>query len=227
MKYFIELKDTVAVKKAKEKIYLTVETPLTEAIIVHVNPEDTLEVIMMQFLQSYPVDNPSSYGFQRVTAKAKSIGRSRKDKRMSREVVWLNDNTKTVKSLGLQSKVFLLNVPLIRFQDILIFKQKDRQRAYSKSITPQVAKIPVFGVTSSLLPHVEDPYNGWIVPLVLVQLKSAIMRNRGMEQEGIFRLAGLESKMKDIKFLLNTGKFVDSNDVMCCASLIKVHLHLL
>jgi len=76
-------------------------------------------------------------------------------------------------------------------------------------------------VDPSQLPQTEDPETGLTVPTVLVQLRQSLIKHGGLETEGIFRVGGAESQLKDIKFMLNTKCFVDSDDVHCCASLIK------
>jgi hypothetical protein len=67
---------------------------------------------------------------------------------------------------------------------------------------------------------------GVAVPKVLVSLKEALVVSKGFQEEGVFRLAGSESKMKEIKAKLDTNTVIasdiqNSTEIHCVASLIK------
>jgi len=78
----------------------------------------------------------------------------------------------------------------------------------------------VFGVDFSELPLTED--NGQNVPTVLVTMKKYLYDNGGLEQEGVFRLAGDEKETIGVKEQLNTDTFKGCDDINCVANLIKV-----
>ncbi|GAM29021.1 hypothetical protein SAMD00019534_121970 [Acytostelium subglobosum LB1] len=78
----------------------------------------------------------------------------------------------------------------------------------------------VFGVDPSTLEQVED--EGYRVPAILVQMKRSLIEFGGLEQEGIFRLAGEQTEIKRIKGSMNKNEFTSSNDINTVASLIKI-----
>ncbi|KAL6074789.1 MAGE family member A10, variant 2 [Balamuthia mandrillaris] len=82
----------------------------------------------------------------------------------------------------------------------------------------------VFGVEPTSLKQTED--NGFVVPLVLAQLRHALYANEGISEEGIFRLAGDELLMNKLKKQLNNGSFMPDlcTDANTAATLIKVSI---
>jgi len=99
-----------------------------------------------------------------------------------------------------------------------LFKQKiNRTRTVSR--VEGIAKLQIFGVDPATLECISD--SNYKIPKLLAMLKTSIVKHSGFETEGIFRLSASESKLKDIKYELNTNTFTDSTDVHCCASLIK------
>jgi hypothetical protein len=90
----------------------------------------------------------------------------------------------------------------------------------------------IFGVDVSKLEMVQDSgnaidllfdkYKGFTIPKSLSQLRQSLVKNGGLGQEGIFRVAGSEKQMKEIKIQLNSKTFTDSNAVHCLATLLKV-----
>jgi len=78
----------------------------------------------------------------------------------------------------------------------------------------------VFGVDISELSLTHE--NGVQVPEVLVRMKNYLYENGGLEQEGVFRLAGDESETILVKEKLNDGTFINTKDINCIANLIKV-----
>jgi len=101
--------------------------------------------------------------------------------------------------------------------DKLQFKQTRRPRR-----TEFKPKSPVFGADPSTLKTEED--NGFQVPRVLVLLRANLYFAKGLENEGIFRLAGNETVMKEMKLALNTDHFGPDDfvqDPHSVASLIK------
>ncbi|EFA79783.1 RhoGAP domain-containing protein [Heterostelium album PN500] len=78
----------------------------------------------------------------------------------------------------------------------------------------------VFGVDPATLEMVEDV--GCRVPSILVAMKRSLIEYGGLEQEGIFRLAGEQTEIKRIKESMNKNEFNSSNDINTVASLIKI-----
>eukprot|EP01119_Soliformovum_irregulare_P002480 TRINITY_DN1272_c0_g1_i2.p2 TRINITY_DN1272_c0_g1~~TRINITY_DN1272_c0_g1_i2.p2 ORF type:complete len:981 (-),score=225.29 TRINITY_DN1272_c0_g1_i2:5645-8587(-) len=204
----LELKDRAAAKKQKEMMVINVNGP-SGIIMVEAVQDQTLAELREDFLKRNPVENPSGYGFQKCGGgKRSTISKMKLRTGVSAPPVQWLDEKQSIKSLGMKSG------------EQILFRQKDRFRtASSADVSNMVIKNPVFGVDPATLRLVED--SGYKVPFALVQLKEAILANKGLEQEGIFRMSGSESKMKDIKFLLNTNRFQGSNDAHACAGLIK------
>eukprot|EP01132_Coremiostelium_polycephalum_P001274 gene1274-1605_t len=78
----------------------------------------------------------------------------------------------------------------------------------------------VFGVDPMTLECVED--EGYRIPQILVLMKSSLVENGGLQQEGIFRLAGEQTEIKRLKESMNKNEFKSSNDINTIASLIKI-----
>eukprot|EP01111_Echinosteliopsis_oligospora_P013638 TRINITY_DN4938_c0_g1_i1.p1 TRINITY_DN4938_c0_g1~~TRINITY_DN4938_c0_g1_i1.p1 ORF type:complete len:328 (-),score=64.61 TRINITY_DN4938_c0_g1_i1:202-1185(-) len=78
----------------------------------------------------------------------------------------------------------------------------------------------VFGVDPATLDMIQD--DGFVVPAILVSMKRSLIEYGGMDQEGIFRLAGEQTEIKRIKEIMNKKEFDSSNDVNTVASLIKI-----
>jgi len=91
-------------------------------------------------------------------------------------------------------------------------------------------------VDPSTIEQTTEDY-GVTVPLVLVQMKDYLFRNKALKQEGIFRLAGDQGEMKRLKQAINKSKDFDSvvgslyserndtqaeDDINTIANLIKV-----
>eukprot|EP01090_Pellita_catalonica_P004302 TRINITY_DN1412_c0_g1_i5.p1 TRINITY_DN1412_c0_g1~~TRINITY_DN1412_c0_g1_i5.p1 ORF type:complete len:302 (+),score=33.76 TRINITY_DN1412_c0_g1_i5:514-1419(+) len=89
----------------------------------------------------------------------------------------------------------------------------------------QVLKISNFGNDPSLLEMETDAANGYRVPRVLMTLKRTLVKLNGLQQTGIFRLAGQEQKMKQIMEEIDGGVTVacsvEPKDVHTVASLLK------
>jgi hypothetical protein len=80
-----------------------------------------------------------------------------------------------------------------------------------------------FGVDPASLEQVED--HGFMVPRVLVQMRTFMTENRAWNQEGIFRLAGDASDIKATKAEINRSKSYapsPDSDVNCTANLLKI-----
>jgi len=78
----------------------------------------------------------------------------------------------------------------------------------------------VFGVDPSGLEMTQD--NGHDIPAILVSMKRSLVEYGGLNQEGIFRLAGEQTEIKRLKEIMNKKEFTSSNDVNTIASLIKI-----
>ncbi|KYR01321.1 RhoGAP domain-containing protein [Tieghemostelium lacteum] len=78
----------------------------------------------------------------------------------------------------------------------------------------------VFGVDPTTLECVED--EGFSVPSILVSMKKSLIESGGLQQEGIFRLAGEQNEIKRIKETMNRNEFTSSTDINTIASLIKI-----
>eukprot|EP01105_Mastigella_eilhardi_P013632 TRINITY_DN3103_c0_g1_i1.p2 TRINITY_DN3103_c0_g1~~TRINITY_DN3103_c0_g1_i1.p2 ORF type:complete len:392 (-),score=117.19 TRINITY_DN3103_c0_g1_i1:87-1262(-) len=79
----------------------------------------------------------------------------------------------------------------------------------------------VFGVDPTSLDMEDD--EGVQIPIVLGELKRAFLKNGGIEQEGVFRLAGEQNEVKQVKQQLNTKNYENLPvDVNCTATLIKI-----
>ncbi|GAM26524.1 hypothetical protein SAMD00019534_096990, partial [Acytostelium subglobosum LB1] len=78
----------------------------------------------------------------------------------------------------------------------------------------------VFGVDPVGLDFVED--EGYRVPSILAQMKRSLIEYGGLEQEGLFRLAGEQTEIRKMKELMNKNEFSSSNDINTVASLIKI-----
>ena len=64
------------------------------------------------------------------------------------------------------------------------------------------------------------------MPKVLVDMKKLIIEKGGVNTEGIFRLAGEQTEIRQIKELMNNKAFDNkTNDINAVASLIKVLLY--
>eukprot|EP00727_Mastigamoeba_balamuthi_P008464 m51a1_g424 hypothetical protein (419) ;mRNA; f:24241-26339 len=79
----------------------------------------------------------------------------------------------------------------------------------------------VFGVDPDRLPCKPDEA-GRPVPEVLHLLKSAFLERHGLEQEGVFRLAGDQNILKETKRAMNSGNMTMPDDVNLVATLIKI-----
>ncbi|EGC38160.1 hypothetical protein DICPUDRAFT_29142 [Dictyostelium purpureum] len=78
----------------------------------------------------------------------------------------------------------------------------------------------VFGVDPLSLESVDD--EGYRVPAILSLMKKSLIENGGLQQEGIFRLAGEQTEIKRLKEQMNKNDFTSSNDINTIASLIKI-----
>ncbi|KAK5583011.1 hypothetical protein RB653_004601 [Dictyostelium firmibasis] len=78
----------------------------------------------------------------------------------------------------------------------------------------------VFGVDPNTLEHVDD--EGFRVPYILALMKRSLIDNGGLQQEGIFRLAGEQTEIKRLKEAMNRNDFTSSTDINTIASLIKI-----
>ncbi|EGG22299.1 RhoGAP domain-containing protein [Cavenderia fasciculata] len=81
-------------------------------------------------------------------------------------------------------------------------------------------EVGVFGIDPHTLELVED--DGYRVPNILVLMKRSLIEHGGLQQEGIFRLAGEQTEIKRIKEFMNKNEFNSSNDINTVASLIKI-----
>jgi len=100
--------------------------------------------------------------------------------------------------------------------DFLQLRQRKTLR--KSTIKPQYK---VFGVDPSTLPQVQD--QGYLVPKVLSLLRQNLVINKGLESEGIFRLSGNETEIKELKLAINMDQFDPTRniDVYTSSSLIK------
>ena len=79
-----------------------------------------------------------------------------------------------------------------------------------------------FGADPETLPQIRDPDNGLMVPEILVILKDMLISQEGIETEGVFRKAGLESEMIVLKEKINAGDYFFSDNCHSIATLLKV-----
>lgn len=120
---------------------------------------------------------------------------------------------------------------------VLHFKARKRPSKATESVKPTSK---VFGVDPKTLPQVVDDgihfknfkpsihffsSLGFTVPSVVVTIKKALLDIRGLETEGIFRLAGSENSIKRVKLELNLGTFKSCTEEHCLASILKVNEH--
>jgi len=105
--------------------------------------------------------------------------------------------------------------------DGLVFKKlaKDLITKLKGELLDEVSPFDVFGTNLEGLELIEDL--GYKVPKCLALLRKCIYDYNGFEREGIFRLAGEEGKMLQMKKDLNMKRFQGSDDVFGVASLIK------
>lgn len=105
--------------------------------------------------------------------------------------------------------------------ETLLFKrlESDEVTRIKGEIAEEVLADAVFGTDPAGLETEED--YGFRVPVLLVQLRKAIVEHGGLEMEGLFRLAGEELKMQKMKADLNRKQFAPNDDVFGMASLIK------
>lgn len=94
---------------------------------------------------------------------------------------------------------------------------KQIERPRKSEIKP---KNPVFGIPLEQVPFEQD--GEFCIPKPLLLLKKSLVKFGGLTSEGIFRLAGSEITMKQVKLELDLGIFVESDDIHSCATLIKV-----
>jgi hypothetical protein len=78
---------------------------------------------------------------------------------------------------------------------------------------------PVFGVDPSSLLHVLD--EGFWVPKVLVILRDALLKDRGTEEVGIFRLAGSNPEMEGNRPTSFSFSFPTSHPFPCSSYLLN------
>lgn len=79
-----------------------------------------------------------------------------------------------------------------------------------------------FGLPPSRVETVKlDAYSARI-PVVLVQMKDYLLKNGGLEIEGIFRLAPDADESQFVKRQLDANRFDKCQDVNCISNLIKV-----
>jgi len=78
----------------------------------------------------------------------------------------------------------------------------------------------VFGVDPCSLEQDQD--DGLLVPAILVVMKKSLIEFGGLQQEGIFRLAGEQTEIRRLKEIMNKKEFTSSNDVNTIGSLIKI-----
>jgi len=76
-----------------------------------------------------------------------------------------------------------------------------------------------FGKDPKLLPTVQD--QGYQVPEVLATLRRCLLKHNGLAEEGLFRLAGEEGHMEDLKEQLDTGRFEDTDSNVEISTIIK------
>lgn len=79
-----------------------------------------------------------------------------------------------------------------------------------------------FGVPLEVVPKRRvSPYSARI-PAVLEMMKQYLIENGGLEIEGIFRLAPDKDECQEVKQQINSGSFLDCEDLNILANLIKV-----
>eukprot|EP01119_Soliformovum_irregulare_P017980 TRINITY_DN5432_c0_g1_i1.p1 TRINITY_DN5432_c0_g1~~TRINITY_DN5432_c0_g1_i1.p1 ORF type:complete len:887 (+),score=315.96 TRINITY_DN5432_c0_g1_i1:533-3193(+) len=167
----------------------------------------TVGQVLAGFLEKYTVTNPDDYSLKRVARGANTYSSDLKEqrKREEQEGVWLPHEAR------------LLDLKLTPW-DCFVFQEKVKKQRV-KSMAPKTNVC--FGVDITRLEHVYDPENGMRVPKVLMDLKKAFAEGKGYDELGIFRIAGSESAMKEMKSQLNTGTFLGSKDVHSVATVIK------
>eukprot|EP01102_Stenamoeba_stenopodia_P022504 TRINITY_DN9409_c0_g1_i1.p1 TRINITY_DN9409_c0_g1~~TRINITY_DN9409_c0_g1_i1.p1 ORF type:complete len:950 (+),score=228.33 TRINITY_DN9409_c0_g1_i1:356-3205(+) len=118
--------------------------------------------------------------------------------------------------------LFKLSFYQLKNKDRLIFKE------VQSTATPNSIKLPgaaavdptgVFGVDPGNLEQAMD--KGFKVPKFLVYMRKSIYRHKGLQEEGIFRIAGEDGINTSIKKQLNAKTFTDTDEVHCVATLLK------
>jgi len=84
-----------------------------------------------------------------------------------------------------------------------------------------MTKVRWFGTDPRELPKAVDPDNGLEVPDILLLLKDMLAIVNGLEAEGIFRRAGLESEMKRLREQLNQGEKVSCKNPHTVGTMLK------
>eukprot|EP01114_Cavostelium_apophysatum_P020446 TRINITY_DN6850_c0_g1_i2.p1 TRINITY_DN6850_c0_g1~~TRINITY_DN6850_c0_g1_i2.p1 ORF type:complete len:1044 (+),score=328.57 TRINITY_DN6850_c0_g1_i2:146-3277(+) len=167
----------------------------------------TVGDVCRAFLDKHPVKNPKSYSILKVNRSADKESDPTREKRVRKREeqlgVWLDQNNK-------------LRDCKIQPMDVFLIKQRNTEKRQSMGLKK---KRQTFGVDPSTLEIVEDA--GFKVPKALVMLKQNLVLANGLTEEGIFRVAGSESGMKDIKAELNAETFKGSKQVFDLATLIK------
>jgi hypothetical protein len=101
----------------------------------------------------------------------------------------------------------------------LLYKARPDTGGETLTPKPTVEPDKNFGVDPETLPKVDD--RSFLVPTVLAQLRQTLYEKEGPQQEGVFRLAGDEMEMLQLKKKLGDGTYEGSNDINTVATLIK------
>ncbi len=191
---------------------------------------------MESFVEKNPVANPSSYGLKLVKRSAKKdADKNEKDnkskkKKEEEQATWLS-GAATLVAAGVQHMDTLLfqqresggtrnrtNTALRKLQcfgvdpsqclsaeDAGIYTRYRYQynNIYSIYLILILLIVCFFSLSTPF-----RKYIGFTVPRVLVLIKQSLIKHNGLKEEGIFRLAGSESKMKDIKLQVIRIRFL-------------------
>lgn len=203
--------ESIPVPDEASSIFVIIESPSHGMIkTFQFDLNTTVAQVIDALVEKHPVSNPSSYGLKYIMSTDRDILKENLVKyRQQRRTLQKQEGTWLVRQMSL-ANCNLKNMDWLLFKQITAVK--------SRPAVP-MKKMQVFGVDPSKLPSVD--YKGFKIPKVLAVLKKNLEEHRGIEEIGIFRLAGSESILKEIKSQLNTDTFKGSDEVHCLATLIK------
>jgi len=209
--YKMKLSDKLEFKEkednGKNNIFIVIDSPAHGySQTLKFKGDPLVRDVLLEFVAKNPIDNPGSYGLVKIDSAKKNLNPFQRQKSKQEMMTWL-DPARPISFYNIKS------------MDNISFKQRMRQRTVSR--LDGVVKKQWFGVDPATIENEVDPSNGLRVPTILITLKGCLVRHGGLQREGIFRIAGSESRIKDIKYELNTNLFKDTTEVDCIASLLK------
>eukprot|EP01088_Endostelium_zonatum_P016308 TRINITY_DN4360_c0_g1_i1.p1 TRINITY_DN4360_c0_g1~~TRINITY_DN4360_c0_g1_i1.p1 ORF type:complete len:527 (-),score=99.59 TRINITY_DN4360_c0_g1_i1:52-1632(-) len=210
-----------------DEIYVIISSPAHGAhSTIRTTRNTPVSEVVKQFLKKNPVETPTEYA------------------------LFINRD-----SLVQMDFAMLLSVYKLKNMEELIYRTKTHSSRPAGGVAPaslpstltlkRNVKSPALGAAESnvsaenarqfggdldKMEFVFDPDTGHKIPRALVQLKQYLVYNDGLSQLGVFRLAGHESRMKDIITQVETDTFLNGGpndpraaekDTYTIASLIK------